>query len=104
MNKRKVYENMNISCNVISIGEVSCSYIGSLVLDENLVATLTKFDVEMDCYKKKKKFKDFCICAKAEKVYYTLKVDIVLSPSFSVQKSTFILFPCASSISFTYSK
>lgn len=83
MNKRKVYENMNISCNVISIGEVSCSYIGSLVLDENLVATLTIFDVEMDCYRHIEKFKDFCICAKAEKVYYTLKVDIVLSPSFS---------------------
>ena len=41
------------------------------------------WNVEMDCYRHIEKFKDFCICAKAEKVYYTLKVDIVLSPSFS---------------------
>lgn len=40
---------MIISCNVISISGISCSYIGNLVLNENLVTTLTIFGVEMNC-------------------------------------------------------
>lgn len=83
MIERKIHQNMNISCNVVQMGKVSCSYVGKLVIDEHLVATLTLFDVEMDDYIQIENERDFCICAKAENDYYTLKADMLISATFS---------------------
>lgn len=44
---------MHLSCEVVSIGQVECSYRATLSLDEHAVALFEVIDAEVDFYYRK---------------------------------------------------
>lgn len=86
MNNRKLHANMNLSCEVVSIGEIECSYRAMLSLDEHLVALLEIMDIGVDFYHKIQGLKQFLICAKTSNDYFTLRGSSVIEPQFSISE------------------
>lgn len=59
MSNRKLHANMNLSCDIESIGHKECSYKANLYLDEHFVGMLDVRDVEIDFYHEIKELKEF---------------------------------------------
>lgn len=87
MSNRKLHENMNLSCEIESIGHRECSYRANLSLDEHLVGMLDVRDVEIDFYHEIKELKEFFICAKALNNCLTLRGTAIIESKFSLSKT-----------------
>ena len=88
MDNRKLHANMNLSCEVVSIGEIECSYRAMLSLDEHSVALLEIMDTEVDFYHKIQGLKEFLICAKTLNDYFTLIGSSIIESQFSIYEIT----------------
>lgn len=86
MNNRKLYANMNLSCKVVSIGQVECSYMATLSLDEHFVASLKVINIEVEFYNKIEGLEEFLICAKASNDYLTLRGTSIIEPYFAISE------------------
>ena len=86
MNNRKLHANMNLSCEVVSIGQVECSYMAMLSLDEHSVALLKVVDTEVEFYDKIEGLEEFLICAKASSDYFTLRGTSIIESRFSISE------------------
>ena len=84
MGKRKLHANMHLSCEVISIGQIKCSYMATLSLDEHSVALFEVMDAEVDFYHKIEELEEFLICAKTSNDYFTLRGTSIIESQFSV--------------------
>lgn len=87
MSNTKLYANMNLSCEIESIGQKECSYKANLSLDEHFVGMLDVRDVEIDFYHKIKDLKEFFICAKALNDCLTLRGTAIIESKFSSYKT-----------------
>lgn len=92
MNYRKLHANTHLSCEVVSIGQMGCSYMGTLSLDEHSVALFYVVDVDMDLYHKIKEMKDFIICAKTSSDCITLWGTTIIEAKFHTHSKVQICF------------
>ena len=88
MDNRKLHANMHLSCEVVSIGQVECSYRATLSLDEHAVALFEVIDAEVDFYNKIEELEEFLICAKTSNDYFTLRGTSIIESQFSVSEIT----------------
>ncbi len=86
MSNRKLHANMNLSCEVVSIGQIECSYRAMFSLDEHSMALLEIIDTEVDFYQKIKGLEEFLICAKTLNDYLTLRGSSIIESQFSVSE------------------
>ncbi len=87
MRHKKLYANMHVSCEVMSIGEIGCSYRATFSLDEHYVAMLEIIDVKKEFYHKIKYLKELIIRAKAPNACFTLRGNAIVESKFSLQKT-----------------
>lgn len=85
MNGEKLHADMHISCEVISIEEIGCSYRATLSLDEHYVALLD-IEMEKELYHKIKDLKEFIIFARDSNDCFTLRGTAIIESSFSLQR------------------
>lgn len=86
MNNRKLHANMNLNCEVVSIGQIECSYMATLSLDEHSVALLEVVDVEVEFYDEIEGLEEFLICAKTSNDYLTLRGTLIIESHFSISE------------------
>lgn len=86
MDNRKLHANMHLSCEVVSVGQIECSYRATLSLDEHAVVLFEVIDAEVDFYHKIKELEEFLICAKTSNDFFTLRGTSIIESQFSVSE------------------